>query len=100
MKRRVSTQWAALYFDECLNQIRHGGDGFVLCESDNPVAELVPVADTRRTTLRELCDALAAVPVDEDFASDLQSVNAADRPLDNPWDSSSAIGGSSTGRPG
>ena len=98
MKKRVSTLWAARHFDECLTQIRHGGDGFVLCENDNPVAELAPPADAHGTTLRELLDALAAVPVDEEFASDLQSVNAADRPLDNPWDLSSAIGGSPTGR--
>lgn len=26
-----------------------------------------------------------AFRVDEDFVSDLQSVNATDRPLDNPW---------------
>ena len=98
MKKRVSTAWAALNLDQCLAQIRRGGDGFVLYENNKPVAELVPLADAHRPTLRELWDALAAVPVDEEFTSDLQSVNAADRPLDNPWDSSSAIGGSPTGR--
>ena len=89
MKNRVSTEWAALNLDQCLAQIRRDGDGFVLYENNKPVAELVPPANGHRTTLRELCNALAAVPVDEDFASDLQLVNTADRPLDNPWDSSS-----------
>lgn len=89
MKRRVSTRWAAHHFDECLTRIRDDGAVFVLYENDKPVAELVPLADRRRsTTLSELIDALAVVPVDEDFASDLQSVNAADQPLENPWDSS------------
>ena len=101
MKKRVSTRWAALHFDECLTQIRDGGPGFVLYENDKPVAELVPLADRgRSTTLGELIDALAAVPVDEDFASDLQSVNAADQPLDKRTGSSSATGGSPTGRLG
>lgn len=59
----------------------------MLYEDQTPIAELTPLADRRRATLRELCEALAAVPVDEDFASDLQSVNAADQPLDSPWDS-------------
>ena len=89
MKERVSTRWAAQHFDACLARIRNGAAGFVLYENDTPIAELVPIAGERGATLRELLDALAAVPVDEDFASDLESVNASDRPLDNPWDSSS-----------
>ena len=97
MKERVSTLWAAHHFDACLAQIRSGGAGFVLYENDTPIAELIPLADRHRTTLGELLDALAPFPVDEDFAADLQSVKAAGRVLDNPRDSSSAIGGSPTG---
>ena len=89
MKIPVSTTWAARNLGECLARVRHTGDGYVLLKNDKPVAELVPLAGARRATLRELWDALAAVPVDEDFAADLQSVNATDWPLDNPWDSSS-----------
>ncbi len=89
MKIPVSTTWAARNLGECLARVRHTGDAYVLLKNDKPVAELVPLAGARRATLRELWDALAAFPVDEDFAADLQSVNATDWPLDNPWDSSS-----------
>ena len=89
MKIRVPTRWAAQHFDECLAQIRNGGAGFVLSENDKPVAELIPLADQRSTTLGELIDALAAVPVDAEFSADLKAVSDADRPLDNPWDTSS-----------
>ncbi len=89
MKKRVPITWAAGNFDECLAQIKGGGDGFVLYEGDKAVAELVPLAGSRTATLREVCDAMAAVPVDAQFAADLKAVNDADRPLDNPWDSPS-----------
>jgi len=98
MKIPVSTTWAARNLRECLARVRLTGDVYVLLKNDKPVAELVPLPGARRTTLRELWDALAVVPVDEDFASDLQSVNAADRPLHNPWNSSPATGGFSIGR--
>ena len=89
MKIPVSTTWAARHLGECLARVRHTGDVYVLLKNDKPVAELVPLPGARRATLGELWDALASVPVDEGFASDLESVNAADQPLDNPWDSSS-----------
>ena len=89
MKIPVSTTWAGRNLGECLARVRHTGDVYVLLRNDKPVAELVPIAGARRATLRELLDAMAVVPVDEDFASDLESVNASDRPLDNPWDLSS-----------
>ena len=88
MKERVFTRWAAQHFDACLARIRNGGAGFVLYEDQTPIAELTPLADRRRGHVTRTRGALAGVPVDEDFASDLQSVNAADQPLDNPWESS------------
>ena len=72
MKIPVSTTWAARNLGECLARVRHTGDGYVLLKNDKPVAELVPLAGARTATLRELCDAMAAVPADEDFASDLK----------------------------
>lgn len=89
MKIPVSTTWAARNLGDCLARIRHTEDRFVLLKNDKPVAELIPLAGSRTTTVQELWDAMAAVPVDEGFAEDLKSVNSADRPLDNPWDLSS-----------
>lgn len=88
MTVHVSTTWAARNLGDCLARIKHTGDQFVLLKNGKPVAELVPVARSR-ATLREVWDALSSVPVDADFADDLQAVNSTDRVLDNPWDSSS-----------
>ena len=89
MKVTVSTTWAARNLGDCLARIKHTGDQFVLVKNGKPVAELVPVAGSRRATLRQLWDALASVRADPSFADDLHTVNTADRILDNPWDSSS-----------
>ena len=85
MTVRVSATWAARNLGDCLARIKHTGDRFVLLENGRPVAELVPVARSR-ATLREVWDALSSVPVDADFAADLQAVNSADRVLDNLWE--------------
>ena len=89
MKVTVSTTWAARNLGDCLARITHTGDQFVLVKNGKPVAELVPVAGSRRATLRQVWDALASVRPDADFADDLRKVNETDRILDNPWDSSS-----------
>ena len=89
MKIPVSTTWAARNLGDCLARIKHTDDQFVLVKNGKPVAELVPVAGSRRATLRTVWEALSSVPVDASFADDLQAVNSADRVLDNPWDSSS-----------
>lgn len=89
MKIPVSTTWAARHLGDCLARIKHTDDQFVLVKNGKPIAELVPVAGSRRTTLRQLWDALASVRVDPGFADDLQAVNSSDRVLENPWDSSS-----------
>ncbi|MCY4481300.1 MAG: type II toxin-antitoxin system prevent-host-death family antitoxin [Spirochaetaceae bacterium] len=86
MKVTVSSTWAARNLGDCLARIRHTGDQFVLVKNGKPVAELVPVAGSRRATLRQVWDALGSVRPDQDFADDLRRVNEADRILDNPWD--------------
>lgn len=40
-----------------------------------------------RNTLADLVRVLRSTPADADFADDLETVNRADRPLANPWDS-------------
>ena len=79
--------WAARNFEECLARVEDAGDQFVLVKEGKPVAALVPVAGSRRATLRQVWDALASVRADASFADDLLVVNKADRILDNPWDS-------------
>ena len=87
MDVHVPAIWAARNFEECLARVEHAGDQFVLVKDGNPVAALVPVAGSRRATLRQVWDALARIRADASFADDLLAVNNADRILDNPWDS-------------
>jgi len=82
---RISSTVAARSLGECLARIRHTGDRFVLMKNRRPVAELGPVSGTRRTTLRALWMAMRETKADEDFARDLERVNAADALMGNPW---------------
>ena len=83
----MSANWAARNFERCLARVEVAGDRFVLVEDGNPVAALVPVAGSRRATLRQVWEALYSVRADASFADDLLAINNADRILDNPWDS-------------
>jgi prevent-host-death family protein len=85
MKTELTTTEAARHLGDYLARIRHTGDRFVLTKSNRPVAELGPVPGGRRTTLRGLWEAMREADVDEDFADDLERVNAADTVMTNPW---------------
>ena len=87
MEVRVSAIWVVRNFEECLARVEDTGDRLVLVEDGKPVAALVPVAGSRRATLRQVWDAVATIRADASFADDLLAVNNADRILDNPWDS-------------
>ena len=87
MDVHVPAIWAARNFEECLARVEDAGDQFVLVKDGKAVAALVPVAGSRRATLRQVWDALASIRADASFADDLLAVNNADRILDNPWDS-------------
>lgn len=85
MKIRISSTEAARNLGDCLARIKHTGDTYVLLKNRRPVAELVPVAGSRGSTLRELWTAMAEVRADNDFGSDLEKVNNADTVMENPW---------------
>ena len=85
MKIEISSTEAARNLGECLARIKHTGDRFVLMKNRRPVAELGPVSGMHRSTLRMLWKAMRETKVDEDFARDLERVNASDVPFENPW---------------
>jgi len=86
MEFEISSTEAVRRFGDCLSRIKYRGDRFVITRNDEAVAELVPAAGTRRATWAELEEALDGLPIDERFASDLESVNEADQTPENPWD--------------
>jgi antitoxin (DNA-binding transcriptional repressor) of toxin-antitoxin stability system len=85
MKVEISTTKAARNFGDCLARIRHTGDVFVLTKNHRPVAELSPVVGARNTRLERLWRVMREMPVDPDFARDLERVNASDTVANNPW---------------
>lgn len=85
MKIEISSSEAARTLGDCLAKIRHTGAVFVLTKNRRPVAELSPVAGARETQLSRLWQAMREMPVDPEFARDLERVNAADTVQRNPW---------------
>jgi antitoxin (DNA-binding transcriptional repressor) of toxin-antitoxin stability system len=86
MSIRISSTEAARNLGDCLARIKHTGETFVLTKNQKPVALLAPLPAPRTAPLKKVLEALRALPSDPGFADDLERVNAADRPLDNPWD--------------
>lgn len=82
---QISSTEAARNLGDLLARIKHRGERFVITKNNRPVAELGPVTGARETTLAGLWAAMRAVRPDEDFAADLERVNAADKVLENPW---------------
>jgi hypothetical protein len=85
VKIKISSTEAARNLGECLERIKHKGDRFLLMKNRRPIAELGPVSGTRVATLNMLWTAKRETRAVEDFAKDLECVNAADIPLENPW---------------
>jgi len=85
MKTEVTSTEVARHLGDYLARVRHTGDRFILTKSNRPIAELGPVPGGRGTTLTKLWEAMREVEVDEDFAEDLERVNAADTVMENPW---------------
>ena len=81
----ISTTEAARHLGDYLARVKHKGEHFLLTKNDQPIAELSPAPGSRRATWGELRAATARLPRDPAFADDLESVNRADQPPDNPW---------------
>ena len=82
----VSTTEIARHLGDYLARVKHRGERFLLTKNDQPVAELIPAAASRRATWGEIVDALAGSKADPAFADDLERVNGSDLPAANPWD--------------
>jgi prevent-host-death family protein len=89
MDRRISAAELGRRLTEVLGRVRTAKETYVVEDNGDPVARLVPLATERKMTLRELIEGwhTRGVP-DPEFAADLERINAADRPPENPWGSS------------
>ncbi len=85
METTISSTEAARHLGDFRARVKHAGESFLLTKSDKPLARLVPVGARSKGTGAELLEALARLPLDPNFADDLERVNRMDRIPDNPW---------------
>ena len=85
MATTITSTEAARHLGDYLARVKHKGEHFILTKNDQPIAELVPAAGSRRATWNELVDAVKTLPRDPTFADDLEKVNKADQIPENPW---------------
>ena len=85
METTITSTEAARHLGDFLARVKHAGESFLLTKSDKPLARLVPVRAGARAKGAEIMHALARLPLDPDFAGDLERVNSMDRVPENPW---------------
>lgn len=87
---RISSTELARSVGEILGRVRYGGESFVIERNGKEVAVLGPCRSAPRHSLREIAEVwISAGPSDPAFAVALERVEREDRPLENPWGSSS-----------
>ncbi len=88
MEHRISATELARRVGDVLGRIRYRGDSFLVERNGELVARVVPVVEHPAATLREALEAWnGASTGDPTFADDLERVDAADLPPEDPWGS-------------
>jgi prevent-host-death family protein len=72
---------------DVLAKVRYRRESFVIERNGVAVARIVPVERDRTATLADLIAIWTSFEPDPEFADDLERVNKADRPPENPWES-------------
>ena len=71
-------------FGDYLARVRFGAQTITILKNKKPVAELRPLPEAGGT-LEDFVRLWKSLPTDSSFADDLEKVNQADAPLENPW---------------
>jgi prevent-host-death family protein len=87
MKNTVTATELARNVADILARVRYRGESFVVERNGRPIARIVPAGPPPASLADALSAWLSGRESDPGFADDLASVDAADRPPDNPWDS-------------
>ncbi len=80
----VPTTELARHLGDYLARVRYGGTRIVVMKNNTAIAELRALPP-ESCDLRKFLDICRTVPVDPEFADDLDAVSHADRPAVNPW---------------
>ena len=81
----ISATDAARHLGDVLARVKQKGEHFLLTKNEQPVAQLIPAAEKRFATGADLMAAFGHLPIDPEFADDLERVNRADQIPENPW---------------
>jgi prevent-host-death family protein len=89
MSERITATEAARSFSDLLNRVRYERQTFVIVRGGEEVGRLAPAQPSRPVTLRGLVELLRkAGEPDPQLADDLEEIQAAQPPADDPpWPS-------------
>lgn len=89
-KTRISSTELARSIGDILGRVRYRRESFIVERNGKEVALLVPAPSGNRRILEEVLRAwIEAGPRDEEWAELLERIDREDRPLEDPWGSSS-----------
>lgn len=89
MDIEITSTEAARRFGDLLAEVRYGGVEAVITKNGEPVAELRPHGMEKSMCLQDFVKFWSETrdpERDGGFANDLEIVNSADRPAENPWE--------------
>ena len=87
MENPISATDLARRLGDVLGRVRYRGESFIVERNGEPIARLAPLATRSHGTIAEALRAWReAAPADSKLARDLERVNRADQPPENPWD--------------
>ena len=89
-KKRISSTELARSIGDVLNRVRYRGESFIIERNGKAIALLSPPPSPVKKSLREVLGPwLEARRADPQWGDLLEEVGREDRPLANPWESSS-----------
>ena len=88
--KRISSTDLARSVGDILSRVRYRGESFIIERNGKEVALLTPPPGAVRCSLKDVLTAwLDAGPPDPDWAASLEEIGREDKPLKDPWESSS-----------
>ncbi|MCC5850884.1 MAG: hypothetical protein JJU29_22580 [Verrucomicrobia bacterium] len=75
MKTTITSTKLVRQLGDCLARVKYRGEAFVITKNDEAIAELLPTGISQYGKWSDIATSLTALPLDEDFADDLERVN-------------------------
>lgn len=85
MATRIAATRRARGLGDILGRIRYRAESFLVERNGMLVARIGPVKPENPAMLREVVEAWTSIEADDELASDLAAVGAAEAPSRDPW---------------